>query len=322
MELSPVAGQIRARKVVRKLISERRLPHAILLTGKEGIGKKAFAVAVAKSLLCEKPLGNAEACGECGSCRRVDALVHKDLLIVGTEGNVIKIDQIRAIMEETAYRTTKGRFRVIIIEEAEKLGDEASNALLKILEEPPEGNVFILTSSRHYRILPTIRSRCCRIALQPVAQADLMKALRGHRQDLSELDATSCVLLADGSYRRLMELIAGEAPAPWKTVSSQVESITRAPMWQFFSEVGKWLGEYDDVATLLQHLKVWLIIFIRNIASHSGESFARYIDKCLDFFETIEEAEQALRFNVNKTLLLEEIGLQIKEDLYGKTHWS
>jgi DNA polymerase-3 subunit delta' len=248
--------------------------------------------------------------------------VHQDLLIVSTEGNVIKIDQIRAIMEETSYRTGKGRFRVIIIEEAEKLGDEASNALLKILEEPPEGNVFILTTSRYYQILPTIRSRCCRIALQPMPQAELIKVLRKNRQDIPEPDATSCVLLADGSYSRLMEIITHEAPYPWKTLSSRVESIAHIPMWQFFFEVGKWLEEYDDLETLLRHLKVWLVIYIRNFVSHTGESSARYLDKCLDFFETIEEAEQALRFNVNKTLLLEEIGIRIKEDLYEKAHWS
>jgi DNA polymerase-3 subunit delta' len=308
--------QERATRVIKRLILQNRLPHAILLIGKTGIGKKAFARAMAKSLLCCNRLDGTEACGECSSCRKVDALSHPDLVIVSTEGNTIKIDQIRAVIEKTSYRTAKDRFRVIIIEEAEKLSDEASNALLKILEEPPEGNIFVLTSSQHYQLLPTIRSRCCHIALQPASYGELLATVREKAKHLPQEEAMFYVLLSGGSRVKLKELLTREEPYfPWRSLSSRIETIARIPMWQFFSEMGKWAEEYPKLEALLGDIKIWLTILIRKgVIEKDAGFYADDIDKYLDFFETIEEAEQALRrFNVNKTLLLEEIGLKIKD---------
>ena len=308
--------QERATRVIKRLILQNRLPHAILLIGKTGIGKKAFARAMAKSLLCYNRLDGTEACGECSSCRKVDALSHPDLVIVSTEGNTIKIDQIRAVIEKTSYRTAKDRFRVTIIEEAEKLSDEASNALLKILEEPPEGNIFVLTSSQHYQLLPTIRSRCCHIALQPASYGELFETVREKAKHLPQEEAMFYVLLSGGSRVKLEELLTREEPYfPWRSLSSRIETIVRIPMWQFFSEMGKWAEEYPKLEALLGDIKIWLTILIRKgVIEMDAGFYADDIDKYLDFFETIEEAEQALRrFNVNKTLLLEEIGLKIKD---------
>ncbi|MCX7822140.1 MAG: DNA polymerase III subunit delta' [Syntrophobacterales bacterium] len=304
-------GQDRAFAILRNLMAKNRLPHAILLTGREGIGKTAFALEVAKVLLCEKRSDSALACGTCGSCRKVEALIHPDLIMVRAEGNVIKINQVRAIIEETSYRVRGGHFRVIIIEEAEKLSDEASNALLKILEEPPTGNIFLLTSSRYYQLLPTIRSRCCKISLQPVPTNELLRVAE-ERLTLSKEEILSYVLLANGSHSKLMELLKAGTPSPWVTVSLRVKTIREVPMWKFFTEITRWLEEHQDLEALLRYLKSWLVIIIRK----HEEASPRHIDKYLDFFETIEEAEQSLRFNVNKTLLLEEIGMRIREDLY------
>jgi DNA polymerase-3 subunit delta' len=246
----------------------------------------------------------------------VDALSHPDLVIISTEGNTIKIDQIRAVIEKTSYRTAKDRFRVIIIEEAEKLNDEASNALLKILEEPPEGNIFVLTSSQHYQLLPTIRSRCCHIALQPASYGELFETVREKAKHLPQEEAMFYVLLSGGSRVKLEELLTREEPYfPWRSLSSRIETIARIPMWQFFSEMGKWAEEYPNLEALLGDIKIWLTILIRKgVIEKDAGFYADDIDKYLDFFETIEEAEQALRrFNVNKTLLLEEIGLKIKD---------
>ena len=308
--------QERATRVIKRLILQNRLPHAILLIGKAGIGKRVFARAMAKSLLCYNRLDGTEACGECSSCRKVDALSHPDLVIVSTEGNTIKIDQIRATIEKTSYRTAKDRFRVIIIEEAEKLSDEASNALLKILEEPPEGNIFVLTSSQHYQLLPTIRSRCCHIALQPASYGELLATVREKAKHLPQEEAMFYVLLSGGSRVKLEELLTREEPYfPWRSLSSRIETIARIPMWQFFSEMGKWAEEYPNLEALLGDIKIWLTILIRKgVIEKDAGFYADDIDKYLDFFETIEEAEQSLRrFNVNKTLLLEEIGLKIKD---------
>lgn len=313
---SVIARHEEAFEVVRRLIIRNRLPHAILFTGKEGIGKGTFAIEVGKIILCEARSDRAHACGRCRSCRKIEASVHPDLIAVRPEGSFIKIDQIRAVIEETTFLVKEDNFRVIIIEDAERLGDEASNALLKVLEEPPQGNIFLLTSSHYYQILPTIRSRCCRIALRPAPIDELIRMIK-QKSTLSEEEAYFYAFLADGSYSKIEELLEKECYHGWNEVASRVDRIAKVPMWQFFAEIGKWLEEYNDLETLLRYLKTWLIFFIHGIVLKEEQKSARYIDKCLDFFETIEEAEQALKFNVNKTLLLEEIGLMIKENLYG-----
>lgn len=319
---SNIVEQTRALTVISRLICKNRIPHAVLLTGKEGIGKGAFALEIAKILLCNARSDDGRSCGICASCRKADLLIHPDLLVIRPDRNIIRIDQVRAIIEETTYRVRKGHFRVVIIEDADRLGDEASNALLKVIEEPPEGNLFLLTSSRYYQILPTIRSRCCRIVLQPVSTAELLKTVE-EKSTLSEEEALYYALLADGSRSKLVELLDGEGFSLWESISSQVEKFGRISMGQFFGEVGGWLEAYGgDMEALLRRLKIWLTIFIRKLVIRQENVSTQYIDKCLDFFETIEEAEQALRFNVNRILLLEEIGLRIKEDLYDQTDWG
>ena len=105
-----------------------------------------------------------DACGTCASCTRIARLVHADVLLVepGDTG-VIKVDQVRDVVERTAYRPFEGRRRVVIVDEADAMLSEAQNALLKTLEEPPSASMFVLVTSRPDELLPTVRSRCQRL---------------------------------------------------------------------------------------------------------------------------------------------------------------
>ncbi len=152
------------------------LPHALLLTGPEGIGKGEFAKALAARLLCESPAADS-ACGGCSSCRWFASENHPDIRHVIPEADAdsedssaegdrkkasrqILIDQVRALEDFVFIGGHRNGARVIVIEPAEAMNPSAQNALLKILEEPPSSVYFILVSSRWRRLLPTIRSRC------------------------------------------------------------------------------------------------------------------------------------------------------------------
>lgn len=154
-----------------------RLPHALLLCGPEGIGKVAFAEALAALLLCENKGGKLAACGACQSCRWLLGANHPDYRRVAAEGDdedegsekkadkkkasvVIKIDQIRALEDFVFVGSHRHGNRVVLVDGAEGMNLAAANALLKILEEPPAGVYFILVSSHPRSLLPTIRSRC------------------------------------------------------------------------------------------------------------------------------------------------------------------
>ncbi|MFL9925995.1 DNA polymerase III subunit delta' [Herbaspirillum lusitanum] len=167
-----------------------RLPHALLFYGAEGTGKTAFVEAFAQSLLCEQPTAEQHACGACPSCNWFSQYNHPDYRRVRPEildgddavedesgeekkgakstrapSKEIKIDQIRALADFMNVSTHRSGLRVVMLYPAEALNTASANALLKTLEEPPPGTMFLLLSNRLDRLLPTILSRCRKFAL-------------------------------------------------------------------------------------------------------------------------------------------------------------
>lgn len=139
-----------------------RLPHALLLQGIKGLGKLAFAQQLGQAVLCLQPQADASACGQCKSCQLLAAGSHPDwqYLTLEEKASVIKVDQVRQL-NEFCYKTAQvNGAKIVIIEPAEAMNINAANALLKTLEEPPEGTIIILLSHDSSRLLPTIKSRC------------------------------------------------------------------------------------------------------------------------------------------------------------------
>ncbi len=154
-------------------LSNRKFPHALLLTGPKAMGKLQFAQVLAKQLLCQTAQDQdaAMACDLCRSCQWLEAGNHPDLFLVQpeTEGGLIKIDQIRTLVEELSQTGQQGGYQLVIIEPAEAMNKAAANALLKTLEEP-SGQVVFLMVSNNLGLLPaTIISRCQRVHFPPPA---------------------------------------------------------------------------------------------------------------------------------------------------------
>lgn len=144
---------------VERMRADGRLPHALMLRGVEGVGKRSFADRLAATLLCE---GDDAPCGACRGCRLFGSGGHPDFLRVqpeeGRQG--ILIDQIRALIDHVALTTTYGGYKLVIVEPAEAMTRNAVNTLLKTLEEPPGRAVMVLVTHRSGVLPPTIRSRC------------------------------------------------------------------------------------------------------------------------------------------------------------------
>ena len=138
----------------------KRLGHGLLFHGAAGIGKKAFAIEFAHWLMCEQPLVD-KACGECKSCKLIQAESHPDLLTLypEEEGKSIKVDQVRELIQKVSLTSHGLGYRVIIISPADALNINASNSLLKTLEEPPANTILILISDKPSKLMATIRSR-------------------------------------------------------------------------------------------------------------------------------------------------------------------
>jgi len=220
------------RPIVAELAARReRWPHALLITGPRGIGKRVLADALARARLCEAPAGDGSSCGRCASCRYVDAGQHPDLRIVepvDMTDDVAKpvewivVDRIRALTRWAQLTSHRGGAKVAIIDPAERMNAAAANALLKTLEEPPPATYLLLVSHQPGRLPATIRSRCQVVAapLPTTAQGAQWLAAQGVRDAtalLAQANAAplAALALADPAYQaeRALWLKALAAPA-------------------------------------------------------------------------------------------------------------
>ncbi|MGI9173802.1 MAG: ATP-binding protein [Rhodothermales bacterium] len=249
MAWSDLIDQQRATETLRRVVAGERVPHAFLFYGRDGVGKRAAALELAKTLQCER--GTGEACGRCLACTKVGRLLHPDVHVLLPAPKDVDTDDLRARLETLAknpyatvdfvrrpslddpaktsnkqafypvarindelrramsYRPVEGRYKVAIMTDADLLRTEAANAFLKLLEEPAPQTVFILITSRPDRLLPTILSRCQRFRFD-VLPAEAIEAALVEREGARPDVAGTLARMADGSYSRALDLAQNE----------------------------------------------------------------------------------------------------------------
>lgn len=217
-----LAGNQLIKDALRRMLTAERVPGAFIFAGEEGIGKKLFALELAKAFNCRGQRTGVEACDHCSSCLRIAALKppaandaeaskqiiwseHTDVGMLRPAGRSILVPQVRELERETNFRPYEGRRRIFLIDEAERLNEASSNALLKTLEEAPATSHLILITRAPASLLPTIRSRCQIIRFAPLSAAEIEVYLVQHKKR-SEREARLVAHLARGSLGRALEL--------------------------------------------------------------------------------------------------------------------
>ena len=213
-------GNDNVKNLLRRMLEAGRLPGAMLFTGEEGIGKKLFALEIAKALNCRTPQG-VEGCGTCPACKRISHFNypqsaesddwkkiiwtdHPDVGLVVAPKRVLIVEQMREIEGAANYRPFEGKARVFLIDDADKLNDSSANALLKVLEEPPHTSHIILLTARPAMLLPTIRSRCQMIRFSPISAGEIESYLAKFKLAAPK-DARIRARVARGSIGRALE---------------------------------------------------------------------------------------------------------------------
>jgi DNA polymerase III subunit delta' len=196
-------------RTLREALDTGRVAHAWLFTGPPGVGKSFVARLLAAALNCENTRGS-DADGTCLSCRRVLRGVHPDVHHIEPEGEQLRVEEVRAVREEAWHSRREGRTAVFILEQADRMNDNAANALLKVLEEPPAGVVFVLVAPSAATLVGTVPSRARVLTFAELPQATLAAGLAREPGVNPELAAWAAAA-AHGRLGRARELLTDEA---------------------------------------------------------------------------------------------------------------
>ncbi len=216
------AGNASIKKQLTAEIDAGRFPHALLLEGAPGTGRRTLARQIARAALCRSTDPSARPCGVCTACQKE---VPPDMTEVGGDGTAIPVDTIRWIRDEAYLKPNESAYRVMLLADAHLMRQEAQNALLKILEEPPAHVIFILTCDSRTAMLPTIQSRCVCLSLAPTEWDEAAPVLRARLPQTAEEELMrahelfgGCIGqviegVGDGTFRRVLDLVPGMGDA-------------------------------------------------------------------------------------------------------------
>ncbi|BAT71188.1 DNA polymerase III subunit gamma/tau [Thermosulfidibacter takaii ABI70S6] len=207
-----VVGQRHVVETLKRAVEKGRILHAYLFAGPRGVGKTSMARIFAKALNCEKGPTSSPCC-KCEACVEIDKGAFVDVVEMDAASNR-GIDEIRELRERVRYASVKGRYKVFIIDEVHMLTDQAFNALLKTLEEPPPGVVFVFATTEPRRIPQTILSRCVRFDFKPLTQQEAVEILARicEKENVKfEQDALEVIAKAAGGSLRDAEMLLEQA---------------------------------------------------------------------------------------------------------------
>lgn len=302
-------------QTLMEAIDQDRVAHALLIRGVAGTGKTRLAIDYARRLLCQGPVSG-RACGHCTSCHLFDAGTHPDFLKLAPEeaGKAIKVDAVRQMTLEIALTPQYAGYRVVIIDQADALNGNAANALLKSLEEPPNGTVIVLVTDRPQQLPATIRSRCRNLSISPIPTEVALQWL--HQQ---------------GCVDEAPALLSTAAGSPLRAASLGGSEVVKKRLERFDELMAVFFGARDplDVAEIwatklgemdLAWMASWLADGTR-LGLTGGRAPARNLDLdaqirglaariqvpfLMETYDRVLKCQEALRGPANRQLVFEE----------------
>ena len=342
----PVINQERPIRILHTLLKNRTLPHALLFTGTEGVGKQAAAIALAMACNCQgenselkaedrakqdtgrpsvkSDFAAFELCGVCKSCRKIESGNHADIIRIQPSGAFIKISQIRALVHTLAMKPYEARTRVVVISDAQELNAAASNALLKILEEPPDRTMLVLIATHRSALLPTIVSRCQHVGFNPISKKN-MAVLLSEKHGLAPEAAEIIAAMANGSFSRAQAMVRHNWLKRRKWLLDEINTLSLQKMGRLFALAEKLSGEKEALSETLEVIKVWfrdLIIGQYDPGKIINQDVADKIKvasekasvpSLLSKVDAVQQAQNRITANTNLRLTMEGLLIQLAQ---------
>lgn len=327
-DFSKIIGHETIIEYFQNAISTDKVSHAYILNGEEKSGKMMLAEAFAMTLQCEKN-GNTP-CNECHSCKQAVNRNQPDIIYVTHEKpNTLGVEDIRnQINNDIVLKPYSSKFKIYIVDEAEKMNIQAQNALLKTIEEPPSYAILILLTTNADSFLPTILSRCVRLDIKAVPDEKIRRFLMEEKQ-VPNYQADVCVAFAQGNVGKAIALASSEDFNEMKNSAIQllkrVNDIDLYEMIQAVKQITEYKLEINDYFDLMM---VWYrdvllykatadanrLIFQEEIYSIKKEASHSSYEGIENILKALEKAKIRLKANVNFELLIELLLLTIKEN--------
>ena len=331
---SDIVGHEGPKAILQAAMKHDRIAHAYLFHGEERIGKRFTAMRFGQALNCEEGQDPArpDACGLCRSCLQIEAHTHPDFVLIEPDQELanpqIKIEQIRGLEQQIIYRPLIGRFKIVLIDEADRMTIGAANALLKTLEEPPAHSIFVLTTSRPYALPATIQSRCQSVRFVPAAQTQVEAALILKR-NIPPSDARLVAIASQSrvglalhtdikSLRATQDefhtLLSSASLRSITTVLSAAESLAKSDRaTEAFEWIAQWLRDLLLVTIGAQRD---LMLNTERMAELKEIARSVRLDALLDLLAEVERIHRASTRNINLQLALETLLLQLRDAMH------
>lgn len=327
-------GNDNVKLTLKRLLGKGRVSSSLLFVGDDGVGKRQFALELAKAFVCKEPV-DSEACGVCAACMRADVFMlptsdknddykrlhfskHPDIGTVIPFKRNILVDAIRDLEREANFRPYEANARFFIIDEAEKMNDAAANALLKTLEEPPPTTYLFLITSRPDSMLPTIRSRCQTMRFAPVSSGEIEKFLIDEKA-FSHDEARLAARLSRGSIGRAVSINVSQfreqRDRMLAVVRNAIKTGDRAALLRASEEMNdaKNKERFEENIDILESLihDVWVLSVSGDAARLANADLADELAKLADFglkhdlpawLREIETMRENFTVNVNRKI--------------------
>ncbi|HDK26145.1 MAG TPA: DNA polymerase III subunit, partial [Candidatus Atribacteria bacterium] len=323
MSFKNIIGQEKAVELLLKSLKEDKIFPSYIFMGADGVGKKYTAIEFAKAINCLNLSNDFEVCEKCSSCNKINKVCSPDLKIIEPIKGSIRIEQIRELRREINLKPFENRKKIYIIDHAEAMTLEASNCLLKTIEEPPDYAIMILICSKLDSVLPTIVSRCQLIKFKLIGYLEIMEVVLSNKVDIEKDKAKLISKLAQGSISKALKLISDKEY--FKRREKILDYLTLILPGKYndnlFTNMEQILTEMNKTEETLDIILFWYydILLVKELGI---QEYIKNIDKLkiikekskvysremlIDILDYIEQIQEFMKRNINKHLILERL---------------